>query len=257
MVALDTVIMVHGAGGGGWEYRFWAPIFQKAGYRVIARDLVPARGGLAKTTVDDYLRQIAAWTPGRRGRLVLVGASMGGPLALAVAGRLRADAVVLVNPVPEIGMRGRKPSPKVVRWAGGPFKDTVDSMPDSDDATRLYAWRRWRDESGSVLNRLAKGLNPRRPRCPILMVVSAKDSDIKPALSYATARRLRADVKTLPQASHVGPLLGRDAPKVAAMAVGWLERLPSRSRRPSLALASLARGRPVRGMVGEARRNGA
>lgn len=221
MVALGTVIMVHGAGGGGWEYRFWAPIFEKAGWRVVARDLVPAPGGLARTTVDDYLRQIVAWTPHRHGRLVLVGASMGGPLALAVAHRLKADAVVLVNPVPPFGM-ARKPSPPVVRWAHGPYKDTVDAMPDSDEATRRDAWPRWRDESGAVLNRLARGLRPLRPHCPILVVISGRDTDVAPSLSRATARRLRADVSTLPTASHVGPLLGTDAPKVAESVLRWL-----------------------------------
>lgn len=216
--------MVHGAGGGGWEYRFWGPIFQKAGYHVIARDLVPAPGGLAKTTVENYIRQIVAWTPKRHGRLVLVGASMGGPLVLAAARRLHPEAVVLVNPVPEIGMPKRKRSPLVVRWANGPFKDTMDSMPESDDMTRLYAWRHWRDESGTVLNRLRRGIRAPRPAGRVLMVISSKDGDIPPALSYATAKRLRADVKTLPGASHVGPLLGRDAPKVASMVVKWLKR---------------------------------
>lgn len=224
MVSLDTVIMIHGAGGGGWEYRFWAPIFQKAGYRVIARDLVPARGGLGKTTVDDYLCQIRSWTPRRNGRLILVGASMGGPLALAAARWLKPDAVVLVNPVPEIGIKGRKPSPTIVRWANGPFKDTLEAMPDSDDMTKLYAWRRWRDESGTVLNRLSRGLRPRRPRCPILVVISGQDADVPPALSRATARRLRADVMTLPRMSHVGPLLSRDASKVATSVIQWLSR---------------------------------
>jgi len=222
VMALDTIIMVHGAGGGGWEYRFWAPVFQKAGWNVVARDLVPAPGGLARTTVDDYLRQIAAWTPRKRGRLVLVGASMGGPLVLAAARRLRPDAIVLVNPVPETGMPRRKASPKVVRWANGRYEDTRDAMPDSDDLTRLYAWHKWRDESGTVLNRLARGLRTPRPRCPILLVISGRDADVAPALSRATARRLRADVRTLPNASHVGPLLGRGAPKVAADVLRWL-----------------------------------
>ncbi len=213
--------MVHGAGGGGWEYRFWAPIFQQAGWNVVARDLLPVRGGLARTTVDDYLRQIVAWTPRRHGRLVLVGASMGGPLALAAARRLHPDAVVLVNPVPPFGMK-RKASPAIVRWAHGPYQDTVDSMPDSDEAARRDAWPRWRDESGAVLNRLAQGLRPPRPRCPILLIVSGRDTDVPSVLSRTTARRLRADVLTLPKASHVGPLLGRDAASVAASVLKWL-----------------------------------
>ena len=221
MVALDTVIMVHGAGGGGWEYRFWEPAFQKAGWRVVARDLVPAPGGLARTRVADYVRQIVAWTPRRHGRLVLVGASMGGPLALAAARRLHPEAVVLVNPVPPFGMP-RKPSPPVVHWANGPYRDTVDAMPDSDEATRRFAWPRWRDESGAVLNRLARGLRPPRPRGRVLVVISGKDADVPTALSRATARRLRADVETLPAASHVGPLLGRNAPEVARSVLRWL-----------------------------------
>ena len=221
MVAMDTVIMVHGAGGGGWEYRFWVPIFQKAGWKVVARDLVPARGGLAKTTADDYVRQIVAWTPRRHARLALVGASMGGPLVLAAARKLRPDAIVLVNPVPEIGMK-RKSQPPVVRWANGPYADTVAAMPDSDEATRRDAWPRWRDESGAVLNRLAKGLGTTRPRGRILMIVSGRDTDIPPSLSRAGARRLHADLKTLPDASHVGPLLGRDAGKVAQSVLRWL-----------------------------------
>ena len=221
MVTFDTVIMVHGAGGGGWEYRFWTPIFQKAGWRVIARDLLPAKGGLANTTAEDYVRQIIAWTPRRRARLVLVGASMGGPLVLEAARRLKPDAVVLINPVPEIGMR-RKSAPPVVRWAGGPYADTVIAMPDSDEATRRYAWPRWRDESGAVLNRLGRGLRPPRPKGRILMIVSDRDADVPSAQSRAGARRLGADLKTLPEASHVGPLLGRDAARVARLVVRWL-----------------------------------
>lgn len=214
--------MVHGAGGGGWEYRSWAPIFRKSGYVVVARDLVPAAGGLAKTTVDDYLRQIAAWVPKSHGRLIFVGASMGGPLALASAVRLKADSLVLVNPVPEIGMKGRT-SPAIVRWANGPYKDTVDSMPDSDEATRRFAWKRWRDESGTVLNRLRAGLRPPKYRGRVLMVISGKDTDIAPALSRRTAQRLGAKTILLPKTSHVGPLLGRNGPQVARRVLRWVK----------------------------------
>ena len=40
-----TIVCIHGAGGGGWEYAKWDPIFRAAGYRVIANDLVPVAAG--------------------------------------------------------------------------------------------------------------------------------------------------------------------------------------------------------------------
>ena len=62
VVSLQPVaVMVHGAGGGGCEYDLWRPIFEKAGYKVIAKDLVPALGGLAKTTFADYVDQVRSW----------------------------------------------------------------------------------------------------------------------------------------------------------------------------------------------------
>lgn len=51
----QTIVMIHGAGGGGWEYALWQPIFRAAGYRVIANDLQPVPAGLAVTTFADYL----------------------------------------------------------------------------------------------------------------------------------------------------------------------------------------------------------
>ncbi|HWA83232.1 MAG TPA: alpha/beta fold hydrolase, partial [Fimbriimonadaceae bacterium] len=78
VAAKPVAVMVHGAGGGGWEYRFWQPVFEKAGYRVVARDLVPAKGGLEKTTFDDYVDQICR--AGGEHPAVLIGASMGGVL---------------------------------------------------------------------------------------------------------------------------------------------------------------------------------
>src|ERR1044072_9773573 len=55
--AKPVAVMVHGAGGGGWEYKFWKPVFEAAGYRVVAPDLIPLKGGHVKTTVDDYLKK--------------------------------------------------------------------------------------------------------------------------------------------------------------------------------------------------------
>src|SRR5579862_8363577 len=80
VIARPVAVMIHGAGGGGWEYKFWKPVFEKAGYRVVTPDLMPAQGGLAKTTFQDYVDQIVA--AGGEHPSVLIGASMGGVLVL-------------------------------------------------------------------------------------------------------------------------------------------------------------------------------
>jgi len=224
MAAKPVVVMIHGAGGGGWEWEKWRPVFARAGWRVVAHDLQPASGGLAKTTLADYERQVVSWCP--KGQpVVLVGASMGGMLALRVAERVRARAVVLVNSVTPKGSGG-KSFPAVVRWANGPLEDTRVAMPDSDEPTIRAAWKRWRDESGTVMTELSKGVVVAPPRKPTLVVVGREDTDVRPIDSLAMAMRLRADVIEYAGMSHVGPLLGRRAPEVAATVLQWLRARP-------------------------------
>lgn len=219
-----TVVMIHGAGGGGWEYDLWKPVFERAGYRVVARDLMPV-GSLAQTRFEDYLRQVQFWRP-PTGKVILVGASMGGILALKAAEGETPAAIVLVNGVPPIGIvkRPTKPSPPVVRWANGPLKDTEDSMPDSDRKTILWAWKRWRDESGAVLNEIRVGVPAKKPTAPTLVVIGDKDDTIPPAMSRQVATWASADVHSYRGMSHVGPLMSTRAREVAGKVVAWLDR---------------------------------
>ena len=95
-------------------------------------------------------------------------------------------------------------------------------MPDADDAARLYAVRRWRDESGAALNEARDGIAVETPRCPVLLLVGELDPDVPAVASRALAVRLSADVRSIPGASHVGPLLGRSAAECAGEATQWL-----------------------------------
>ncbi|HZP81980.1 MAG TPA: alpha/beta fold hydrolase [Chthonomonadaceae bacterium] len=231
----DVVVMIHGAGGGGWEYDRWRPVFVRAGWSVIAPDLQPVKAGLAATTFADYVRQVRAWVPRERRRLALVGASLGGILALKAAESLHPDAVVLVNSVPPAGVgasRARKRYPEIVRWANGPLQETRDAMPDSDEATILWAHPRWRDESGAVLNAVAQGIAVRKPACPTLVVLGERDTDIPPATGLALARWAGADVQLYAATSHVGPLLGRRAEEIAAAVRQWVEASLARREKP-------------------------
>lgn len=228
---MKTIVLVHGAGGGGWEWDLWKPVFTKAGWKFIARDLQPAKEGLAATSVEDYSAQVASWVTGDARPLVLCGASMGGVLSLMTAERLGAkhplSAVVLVNSVAPGNVERKtgeaKPYPEIVKWANAPRKETADAMPDSDEKTIDFAWKRWRDESGRVMNALRAGVEVPLPKAPALVVIGQNDTDIAPATSRTLASRLNADIHEYAGMSHVGPLLGRRSAEVARATLIWLE----------------------------------
>jgi pimeloyl-ACP methyl ester carboxylesterase len=227
-----TVVCVHGAGGGGWEWAIWARVLAHRGFAVIAPDLKPSPAGIEKTSFADYREQVLEWCRGAGDGAVLVGASLGGLLALAVAHAIRPAALILVNPLPPAGVLARplhEPWPALVPWARtGSLAATQRAMPDADDAARLFALRRWRDESGAALNEARDGIAVEAPRCPTLFLASEDDADIPPAAVRSLAVRFAADFRSIPGASHVGPLLGRAAARVAADACEWLvERLPA------------------------------
>jgi len=52
-------------------------------------------------------------------------------------------------------------------------------------------------------------------------VIGSKDTDVPPALSHAVAVKYQATVKEYSGMSHVGPLLGTRAAKVAQDVIDW------------------------------------
>ena len=222
-----TIVAVHGAGGGGWEWGIWARVLGVRGFNVLAPDLMPSAGDLARTSFLDYRAQVLDWCAGAGTPFALVGASLGGLLALAAAPLARPSAIVLVNPMMPAGVLSRptfEPRPPVIPWARErSLATTRRAMPDADDAARFYALRRWRDESGEVLNAARDGIAIDPPRCPVLMLASELDADVPPAAMQALAVRLSADLESIAGASHVGPLLGRSAAAAAERVAGWLD----------------------------------
>ncbi|GAB3343156.1 alpha/beta hydrolase [Marilutibacter aestuarii] len=232
-------LLLHGAGGGGWEWAIWSGVFEAAGLAVSAPDLVPAGAGLAATGIEDYRAQAeAALRVLPRPRL-LVGASLGGLLAAAIA-RGEADALVLVNPLPPAPWAAELPArdwPARVPWARlARLDSTRRAIPDADPASALYAFRRWRDESGRVLRQAHEGLDLPPPDCPVLCVASGQDRDVPPGVTDGLARAWGADRMALPGASHVGPLLGREAVACAEAVLAWWRRsaVAGRPRAPEL-----------------------
>lgn len=222
-----VAVMIHGAGGGGWEWKFWKEEFERAGWQVVAPDLMPAEEGIAATTVEDYIEQVVQAASAAGGRPVLIGASMGGILVLKAAERIEAQAIVLVNSVPPAGVEWKRRQegevPDVVEWSKSPLQETADALWDSSREVIEWAHERWRDESGAVLRALRDGLAAEKPTCPVLIIASDKDTDIPPEVSRSLAEVLSGDFVLYREMSHVGPLLGTRARAVARHTLGWLE----------------------------------
>ncbi|HEY0233170.1 MAG TPA: alpha/beta hydrolase family protein [Dokdonella sp.] len=221
-----TVVCVHGAGGGGWEWAIWARVLAARGFAVIAPDLQPVAAGIEATRLADYSAQVLQWCRGVDAPVVLVGASLGGRLALLTARAAGASALVLVNPLPPEGLAGpHPPRPPRVPWGRErSLARTRRALPDADAAARLYAFRRWRDESGAALDEACAGFPLEPQACPVLLLASECDDDVPAASSRALAAALAADFELLTAATHVGPLLGRSAAATAERVARWIEQ---------------------------------
>ncbi|QSX78354.1 alpha/beta fold hydrolase [Agrilutibacter solisilvae] len=224
MPACRHALLLHGAGGGGWEWNRWHGALAAHGITVAAPDLQPAAAGLAATTLADYVEQARAALDALPRPRAVIGASLGGLLAWACAEA--ADALVLVNPLPPAPWASRLPSrewPAVVPWGcQARLSSTRRAIPDADPATALYAMRHWRDESGAVLRAAHEGLALPPPSVPVLCVVSAADEDVPPALTRALAQALPATLLEADSPSHAGPLLGMGANGLADRVARWL-----------------------------------
>lgn len=218
---LRGAVFVHGAGAGGWEWGTWARVFAAAGVSVAAPDLRAHPGGLAETSLADYAAQVADWLDAVPRPRVLVGASLGGLLAAINAPG--ADVLVLVNPMPPAGLPQAPQRPAIVPWGRrASLAGTRRALPDADDAAALFAFRRWRDESGAALNQAQAGVSLQKPGVPVLVIRSRDDEDVPPAASAALARDWNATSWEV-CASHAGPLLGRGAARLATRALDWTQ----------------------------------
>ena len=219
-----SALLVHGAGGGGWEWKVWRGVFDAAGIKAYAPDLQPSAQGLAETTLDEYAAQVGATLRDLPRPRALIGASVGGLLAAMCAGD--ADQLVLINPIPPSPWHAQLPQrewPDIVPWQReARLTGTRRALPDSDDATALFAFRHWRDDSGAVMRAAQAGVDVAKPQCPVLCIASRVDDDVPPALTQALALEWGASLLRVPAISHVGPLLGRGAAAVALQAVSWL-----------------------------------
>ena len=227
-----SALLVHGAGGGAWEWNLWRGVLEAHAIAVHVLELQPAAAGLAATTLQDYRIQVCDALHVLPHPRVLVGASLGGLLTAmcAAVSANQADALVLINPLPPAPWHQQLPrrdwGEALVPWQrNARLASTRDALSDADDAGAIFAFRHWRDESAAVLREAHVGLEVGKPACPVLLIASVRDEDVPPQIILAMAAEWQADLLETAAPGHVGPLLGRGAPVIARQAVAWLNRL--------------------------------
>lgn len=222
-------LFLHGAGAWGGQWAIWRRLFEAEGWRVDAPDFEPAARGLAATRLDDYVAQAVDAVESAPVD-VLVGASLGGLLAVAAMARVapasRPRALVLVNPLPPAPWIAAVPSftasGDVVPWCSeGRFASTQCALAGAGFADQQFAFRHWRDESATVLREAHAGRVLPDAGAPTLVIASDADDDIPPAASAAYANAVGASLYRVP-GGHVAPVMGVAAVRSAQAALAWL-----------------------------------
>jgi len=235
------VFFIHGAGGGSWEWKIWNDVyhlkFQNGNFNFKFIDLVADARGLQFTSFHDYVEQ-ALNAIGCCKEFLLVGASMGGLLALKLCEILqsRVKALILVcTALPKFDSNDKSTNTimkelksfDIIPWSSGPLSDTIKSLPDSCNEMHNFAHSKWKDESGLVVHEIKSGISisfNSLPSCPKLMIIPEDDDTISADSQQLLAKQLSADSFRYNGMSHVGPLLSIRAVEVASDALHWLER---------------------------------
>jgi pimeloyl-ACP methyl ester carboxylesterase len=103
---VKSLLLVHGAGSGPWVFDGWLESFP--GARVSTVDL-QAGLDVAHAGIDDYARAIERAAESLPRPLAVVGWSLGGLAAMVAAGRVRPEALVLLEASPPLEVQGARP----------------------------------------------------------------------------------------------------------------------------------------------------
>jgi pimeloyl-ACP methyl ester carboxylesterase len=217
-------LFIHGAGASGGQWAIWRRVFEAEGWAVDTPDLQPAAAGLAATRFDDDVVQAVAALESAPVD-ALVGASLGGLVALAAAGRIAPRALVLVNPLPPAPLAAALPplalDGAVVPWhSQGRFAGTRRALPEAGFSDRQLAFRQWRDESAAALREAHAGMTLPIPAVATLVIASEADDEIPPRVLADFAAGIGASLTRVP-GGHLAPVMGASAAAAAQAALAW------------------------------------
>jgi len=244
------ILFIHGTAGKPGHFDAWVRYFERAGHRCVA----PALPGhapddpaaLGRLTFDDFVSASAEVAAGLGEAPVIVGYSIGGVIAQAIAATNACVGLVLVaSPPAEPYLPGW---PLIIDGApyfwpvltGKAFKPSPKTLKalllhDLAPAEQDEIIGDFGHESGRALRALALGharVAAAEVRCPVMLVHGARDRVVPLATATALARRLAAEFLIVPGRGHwllADSLTETIVPYVA----DWIGRLPAPAAVPS------------------------
>ena len=241
------MLMVHGIMGGAWYFAKWLEFFAARGHPAYALNLRGHHGSrpvddFGRVSLLDYVADVRDASAAIRNRhpgasLALVGHSMGGLVAQKAAESVAPVALVLLSSVPPRGIpllswplfrREIKHVPEMLasRSVIANPRDVADLFMNRVDPAEVASFiPMWTPASGRVGREITFGriaIDPRKVRCPVLVVAGADDVAIPPRIQRKVARKYDATFRRYDGNAHF--LIWETGwDRIAADVAGWLD----------------------------------
>ena len=221
-----SLLFVHGMWGGAWVWERWLPFFAARGWDGYALNLRGRAGSrpvadIGRVPMTDYIED-AASVARRLGAVVVVGHSMGGLVAQALAATLAPVAAVAVTPAAPRGiwpLRSGALVAATLRYAPALIRSRP-LLPSRRVMTRLALDRLPPEEREDVYARLVPesarqardialrgfAVDAAAVRCRMLVIAAGADRITPPVVVRRVARRYGATLYEYPGFGHMLPL---------------------------------------------------
>ena len=232
-----SLLFVHGMWGGAWVWERWLPFFAARGWDGYALNLRGRAGARPVADIGRVPLTDAASVARRLGAVVVVGHSMGGLVAQALAATLAPVAAVAVTPAAPRGiwpLRSAELVAATLRYAPALLRSRP-LLPSRRVMTRLAFDRLPPAEREGVYARLVPesarqardialrgfAVDAAAVRCPMLVIAAAGDRITPPVVVRRVAQRYGATLYEYPGFGHMLPLEPRWQ-EVAVDVAAWL-----------------------------------
>lgn len=250
-----VVLCIHGMYGGAWYFSRWLEQFKFDGLGALALDLrghrestLLPRQKLDDVTMQDYADDVMAMVEVLRGagvppkRIVLLGHSMGGLVALMTAAQLEVGALVLVaSAVPRSLPKYHHSFPASLILRSDKNAEIAPRIPDKERARRMFTGTpepimsqivaRLVPESARAQKEVANGIviGQRVPSPPTLIISGKRDQIVPQWLAYLHHMGIPGSSHFSCNSGHF-PMLEPDAEQVAHKIVLWTQKVLSRQK---------------------------